>query len=112
MPRFKVTTRVGPRTEKARADTLDEALEIAEQQARHLRATERRAPVEMRVKSYSAADQVAGRVELSGGGVAGGYDVRGNGDVIPFTGRVRRRRVEEETDETPYAALRRALMEG
>ena len=109
---FVVTVRTGPGVERLRAETLEGALELAEEQARRLRASERRAPVELRVKSYAPGDQVAGRVEVRGPKVAGGYDVRGNGDVLAFTGRFRRRLVEERTEETPYAALRRALTEG
>jgi hypothetical protein len=63
----------------------------------------------MRAREFSPQQQVAGRVELTGPGVRAGVDVRGNGDTEAWTGRLRRRVVEQEGRESPYQALRRVL---
>src|SRR5262249_37336073 len=104
---WKVTVRIGPDVEKVRADTLDEALDAVELHGRAASNTERRGTVDTRVRRYEAGDQVAARVELTGRGVAVGVDVRGDGGVQAWTGRLRRRPIELEDGETPFEAVRR-----
>ncbi len=106
---WRILVRNGPRVEKHRADDLAAALDLLEREGRALAAGPRRAAVTMRAREFSPQQQVAGRVELSGPGVRAGVDVRGNGDTEAWTGRVRRRVVEQEERESPYAALRRVL---
>jgi hypothetical protein len=104
---WKITVRIGPKVEKLRAETLDEALDEVELQGRAASNTERRGTVDTRVRRYEAGDQVAARVELSGRGVMVGVDVRGDGGVQAWTGRWRRRPLELEDGETPFEAVRR-----
>jgi hypothetical protein len=104
-----VTIRNGPKVEHVAAETLDKALDTLELHARAAANTERRAPVDMRVRRYEPGDQVALRAELRGPGVRVGVDVRGDGSVGAWTGRVRRREISTQDDETPYEALRRAV---
>ncbi len=106
---WRVIVRTGPRVERHRAASLDEALELLETEARVASNTERRGEVDARFRRYSPADQVAARVELRGPGARAGFDVRGDGAVQAWTGRVRRRLVEPREDETVFEALRRAL---
>jgi hypothetical protein len=106
---WQVIVRAGPRVQKQRAGSLDEALELLETETRVAANTERRPDVDVRVRRYSPADQVAVRAELRGPGPRAGFDVRGDGSVQAWTGRVRRRLVEPESDETVSQALRRAL---
>ena len=108
---WRVVVRTGPRVERHCAASLDEALELLETEARVASNTERRGEVDARFRRYSPADQVAARVELRGPGARAGYDVRGDGVVQAWTGRVRRRLVEPAGDETVFEALRRVVAE-
>jgi hypothetical protein len=106
---WKITVRDGPRVEKLRAAGLEEALELVEREGRVLSARPGRRAVELRSRAFTPQQQVAGRVELAGPGVRAGVDVRGDGAAEAWTGRVRRRVVEQEGRESPYDALRRVL---
>jgi hypothetical protein len=106
---WKVVVRTGPRVQKQRAGSLEEALELLETEARVAANTERRSEVDVRVRRYAPADQVAVRAELRGPGPRAGFDIRGDGSVQAWTGRVRRRLIEPEGDETPFDALRRQM---
>jgi hypothetical protein len=110
--RWRIVVRDGPRVAKHRADDLEGALDVVEREGRALAAGPGRSAVRMRKREFTPQQQVAGRVELRGPGVRAGVDVRGNGDAEAWTGRVRRRVVEQEGRESPYAALRRVLGPG
>jgi hypothetical protein len=62
------------------------------------------------MRRFQPQDQVTARLELSGRGVRGGVDVRGDGSAVPFTGRLRRSQVERRDGESAYDALRRRLL--
>jgi hypothetical protein len=94
---------------KLGADGLAEALARVEHEGRALATGPGRRPVELRARRFTPQQQVAGRIELSGPGVRAGVDVRGDGSAEAWRGRVRRRLVEQQDGETPYAALRRVL---
>ena len=106
---WRVVVRIGPRVQKLRAGSLDEALELLETEARVASNTERRGDVDARYRRFSPAEQVAARIELRGRGPRAGFDVRGDGSVQAWTGRIRRRLVEPRGDETVYEALRRSV---
>jgi hypothetical protein len=105
----RVVVRSGPRVERLEAGSLDAALDLIEQRARALAGGPGRATVDLRYKAFEPVQQVAHRLELRGGRVAAGLDVRGDGSVEAWTGRLRRRLVVQEPGESPYAALRRTL---
>lgn len=109
---FILTIRTGPKVERERFDVLEPALEALERHMRALSQTERRDTVDLRYREFAPVAQVAARGELSGPGrLRAGVDVRGDGSTEAFTGRLRRRVVEQRGDESPYEALRRVLRE-
>lgn len=60
-------------------------------------------------REYQPDELVAVRAEVSGPSVRGGVDLRGDGSVQAFTGRIRRAVVEPREGEDAYSALRRVL---
>lgn len=108
---FRVTVRRKGAVERSSAESLETALDAVEAAARAVARSERRAPVDLRIRAYAPADQVVARVEVQGRGVRAGVDVHGDGSMTAHTGRMRRTPVEERTEETALAALRRALTE-
>jgi hypothetical protein len=110
---YRVVVRSGPRVDRLDAGSLDAALDLIEERARSLASGPGRKAVELRYKTFEPVAQVAHRLELTGGGrgrrVKAGLDVRGDGSVEAWTGRLRRRLVEQAPGESPYAALRRTL---
>jgi hypothetical protein len=107
---YRVVVRSGPRVERLAAGSLDAALELIEERARALAGGPGLDPVDLRYKTFEPLQQVAHRLELSGRGhVRVGLDVRGDGSVEAWTGRLRRRLIPQEPGESPYSALRRTL---
>ena len=107
---YRVVVRSGPRVARLEVGSLDAALELIEARARELARGPRSESVELRYKTFEPVQQVAHRIELSGPRrVRGGVDVRGDGSVEAWTGKLRRRLVEQEKGESPYDALRRRL---
>ena len=104
---FRLVARVGPKVEKERYATLDDALEAL---AARLGDVGRRRDRNVLGREYEAVRQVAGRFELRGpGGTRGGVDVRGDGSAEAYVGWIRKRLVEREGHETAVQALGRAL---
>ncbi len=64
------------------------------------------------IRKLEPVQQVVARLELSGKRTRGGVDVRGDGSSEAFTGRMRRRLIEQRRQETAYEALRRTLQAG
>ena len=103
---YRVTVRRGPKVERSTEPSLEEALDALH---RHARAAPPRVAVDFISRRYEPGDLVAARIELKGGGVRAGLDVRGDGSMVAWTGRMRRSVVEPRPGESAYAALRRAL---
>ena len=106
---WRVTVRNGAKVEKLRAAALEEALDLVEREGRVLATGPGRRTVDLRARTFTPQQQVAGRVELAGPGVRAGIDVRGDGEAEAWTGRLRRRVIEQEERENPYQALRRVI---
>lgn len=111
MGAYRITVRIKARVERQRADDLEGALAALEARGREL-AAEARVPSEggTLIRRFEPVQQVFGRLELAGPNrMRAGIDVRGDGSVEAFTGRIRRKLVRQENDESAYEALRRAL---
>jgi hypothetical protein len=107
--RYVLTLRREGATEKQRFDSLDEALDALELEARAFATTERRESRRALMRTYEPVQLVPLRASLSGARVSGGVDVRGDGSAEAWTGRVRRSVVPQLDAESPYDALRRVL---
>jgi hypothetical protein len=111
VPRYTLKVRVRSRVERVRHDDLDSALAALELRAEELIPEARRNTVRVAaMRDFEPVQQVAARLELSGPRrLHAGLDVRGDGSTEAWTGRVRRRLLEQRPGETAYEALRRAL---
>jgi hypothetical protein len=105
-----LTIRHGAKVTRERHRDLAEALGAIEERGLEL---EHNAHSQPRggtlMRRLDPVQQVVARLELSGRGLRAGVDVRGDGSSEAFTGRMRRRLVEQRRHETPYQALRRTL---
>lgn len=109
---WRVTIRIGPKVTKHSAGSASEAVAVLERELTG--ADARRDETRALTRTYAPQQQVAARGEVRGGGSAfarlhGGVDVRGDGSMEAYTGRVTRQLVEPQDGESPFAALLRAL---
>ncbi|MGI8921217.1 MAG: hypothetical protein ACR2HD_06025 [Solirubrobacteraceae bacterium] len=113
---YTVTTREGPRVERQRHSTLDQALEDLASAVDHLAVSARATPVKVGKRRYEPGDQVAARVELSGPQrffpkLRAGVDVRGDGSIQAYTGRAQRTLIDPGDGEAALQALARVVLE-
>jgi hypothetical protein len=116
--RWKLTERAGPKVRRSSFQHLDPALDALESRGRELAAAAGRTPssVDVKYKQFEPQQRVVARLELAGPqrlvpSVRAGVDVRGDGSVEAFRGRVRREIISAHGGESAYAALRRVLGE-
>jgi hypothetical protein len=109
--RYIVRVRAGGKVRKRRCSGLTAALTEIEREGRELQASaDGRAEGGTLIRRLDPVQIVVARLELSGPrGLRAGVDVRGDGSSEAFTGRMRRRVVEQRRGESPYEALRREL---
>lgn len=111
---WTVTVRASARVERLRFDEVERALAELESRGKELSAEASKQPLKTRLKRYEPVQQVYGRLEVSGPerlvpSVRAGVDVRGDGSVEAYLGRVRRTVIEQQKGESPFDALRRAV---
>jgi len=109
--KYTVTIRSRPRAHKERFAGLDEALAAIEVRGRELEdGAGDHARGGTLIRRLEPVQLVVARLELTGPGrLRAGVDVRGDGSSEAFSGRLRRRVLEQRAGESPYDALRRAL---
>jgi hypothetical protein len=111
---YTVTIRVGPQVTRVRVPTLADAIDVLEVRLTTLGPAAQRTTQRALRREYEPVQQVSARGELSGPRrlmprVQAGADVRGDGSIETYRGRVRRELVAQEPGESPFDALRRVL---
>ncbi len=101
--------------QRIRYAELADALDALEKRARELATDAPRDRVDAKIKRFEPVQQVSARLELAGPerllpSVRAGVDVRGDGSTEAYLGRVNRELVELRSGESPYQALRRAVI--
>jgi hypothetical protein len=112
--KWMLTVRDGPRVGHRRFESLGQTIDAMERELDELIPTAKRRAVQLPGRRFDAARQVAVRAEVAGPGgwgarPRGGVDMRADGSIEAYTGRLRRRLVELRAGESAYAGLRRAL---
>lgn len=112
MAKYKLTVRTGPRVDRESFDDLDEAIAALEERAKEIRS---QGPLPQRsfVRDFDPGDQVAGRVELSTGGLLrrgldAGIDVMGDGRYVPYRGGFGREALDHG-EGSPFKAVRKVF---
>ena len=111
---WNLIVRAGPVVKRYAFDALDPALQALEARGRELAADAPRSTYDAKFKRFEPGERVVARLEISGPerfvpSRRAGVDVRGDGSVEAYQGRVRRQLVQRRGGEGAYAALRRAL---
>jgi hypothetical protein len=107
---YSLKTRHGARVRRDRFDELADALAALERSGEDLQGRADAKPIDARLgRRFEPVQQVFARIELAGPRVRAGIDVRGDGSVEAWTGRLRRSLVEQLPKESAYDALRRTL---
>jgi hypothetical protein len=107
---YKLVVRTEGKVEHAKLDSLDAALDSLESRARELSDDADAKVVDAKIRKFDPIQQVVGRVELSGPSrLRAGVDVRGDGSMESYTGRLIRKLVEQRDGESVFEALRREL---
>jgi hypothetical protein len=107
---WKLTVRESSRVERERFATLEQAMDAVRRRVEELRPVARRETARAFLREITPGEQVPARLELRGPGRRrGGLDLRGDGSVAAWTGRVSKRVVEPDAGEEAVAALTRAL---
>jgi hypothetical protein len=85
---YRVTIRRGPQVRHEDWDSPEAAIAAV---ARHVQRAPGRVAVVSLGRRYEPGDQVAARIEVKGRGVRAGVDVRGDGTLQAWKGRVFRK---------------------
>ena len=111
---YSLKTRRGAKVERDRFKALGDALAALERRGTQLQDEADAHTIDLKVgRRFEPVQQVFARMELAGPGrMRAGVDVRGDGSVEAWTGRVRRRLIEQLPRESAYDALRRTLERG
>lgn len=109
MGAFTLTVRYGPRVDRERFESLDDAIAAMRRRAEGIRGAGQLDSVKA-FREYGPGQRVAGRVEVSTGGWLrgrdAGVDVMGDGSFVPYSGGLSKRKLDPDR---PFEAVRDAL---
>jgi hypothetical protein len=107
---YRVVVRSGAKVERSKFESLDAALDALVARAEELSDEANAREMDLKIlRKFDPVQQVTARLELAGPGrLRAGLDVRGDGSVESYTGRMRRRLIQQRNGESAYDALRRA----
>jgi hypothetical protein len=108
---YSLKTRSGAKVERTRFVELGEALTALEHRGEELQDGAGVRTVDLKIgRRFEPVQQVIARLEVAGPRrLRAGIDVRGDGSAEAWTGRVRRKLIEQLPKESPYEALRRTV---
>lgn len=108
---YKLKLRIGPKVERERFDDLWSALQTVERRGGELQSEAGGRTIDLKLsRKFEPVQQVIARLELAGPRrLRAGVDIRGDGSAEAWTGRLRRKLVEQLPKESAYDALRRML---
>ena len=111
MAGYKLLTRVRGKVERTRHETIPDALDVLERRAGDLARDADAEPEGGGImRRIDPVQQVVGRLEITGPHrLRAGVDVRGDGSIEAWTGRIRREVIAQEAGESAVDALRRRL---
>jgi hypothetical protein len=110
--RWKVTVRHGSNVGREKFDSLDEAIDEARLRVEQIRR-EGGLPTISVFRTHTSDQRVHARIEISGPGLIrtpeGGIDVMGDGTAIPYTGAIRKERIDACSLDEAFERLRSGL---
>jgi hypothetical protein len=105
---YAVTIREGPKVTRERCGDLNAAITELEGVLRPIAARTNRPTATAFMRDVAPEDQVVARGEIAGPKrLRVGVDVRGDGSVVAFEGRVRRTPIAPDQGDDAFQALRR-----
>lgn len=113
--KYTLKVRDGARTLRERFDSRDALLSAAGRHAEDLAAAAANRPIKTPLRDFDPIDQVVGRVEISRKGHRpllgehAGIDVRGDGSMEAWSGKLSRTVIEQSPGETVLGALKRGF---
>ncbi|MBI5310466.1 MAG: hypothetical protein HZB14_05505 [Actinobacteria bacterium] len=114
-PRYTLKVRDGARTTRERFDSRDALLAAAGRYAEDMAAAAANKTVKTPLRDFDPIEQVVGRVEIHRKGHRpllgehAGIDVRGDGSMEAWSGKLSRSLIEQSPGETVIGALRRGF---
>jgi hypothetical protein len=112
---WKLTVRHGSEVDRGSYEDLEEALAEARGRAAQVLSEGGLGTVSA-FRDYEPGDRVQARIEVSGGGFLrgpeAGIDVMGDGALVPYSGAIRKRRLEAGGLDEAIERVRAALTPG